>query len=91
MGKVERLMMLSLIRHIEAGGLMMTADELSDGARQAGVLKGAGLERGVERLSVRGLLIAQWRNGEVIGFRPSQKAYIELGLTPPAEEPSQFH
>jgi hypothetical protein len=78
MGRAERLMVAALIRRVEAGADAVSAEELREAARAAGVDRGAALERGVERLVRRGLLSSQWEAGQVVGYRPTEKAYAEL-------------
>ena len=78
MGKVERAVIEAVVRGIGSGLPCVAESVLQDAARAAGGV-GKAAEYAVARLLRRGLLSSQWDGSERIGYRPTAKAYEELG------------
>jgi hypothetical protein len=83
-GKVERAVVEALIRGINGGLPYVAEADLEVAARAVGGV-GRAAEYAVARLVRRGLLSSQWEGTQRVGYRPTIKAYEELGKTEPAE------
>jgi hypothetical protein len=83
-GKVERAVVEALVHGINGGLPYVPEADLEVAARAAG---GAGraAEYAVARLVRRGLLSSQWEGTRRVGYRPTVKAYEELGQSEQAE------
>lgn len=83
MGRVERMVIEALVRAVEGGAPFVAEADLEAVALASG--GGRAAEYAVPRLVRRGLLSSQWVGTRCVGYRPTAKAYAELGASGPAE------